>query len=94
MLCSGHCRAVRQGTLVLRGTPSAGLEFSHPDGRRFGDVLRDIFGALRGLGFKRHQARAVVEEIRPQVRDSTTTEEAMVIALRVAGAHVKAGEMT
>ena len=59
LLCGAHHTAAHEGTLVIRGTCSAGFVFEHADGRRYGDeaasparsrVLAQVLTALVGMG--------------------------------------------
>jgi hypothetical protein len=70
-LCGAHHRAVHRGELVVEGS-AIDVRFLHADGRRYGDVVTphsaDVFekvsAALRNLGFKDREIRAVLGELR------------------------------
>jgi len=69
VLCGSHHRAVHAGALCIDGTGSGGFVFRHADGTPYGaalvpaevDRVREVLGALEGMGFKATQARALVD---------------------------------
>ena len=72
-LCSGHHRALHEGTLRIVGKPSSGLTFFHADGSPYGsrwvDAERveqstDEFLALKDKGLKSEDAWQVVQQLR------------------------------
>jgi hypothetical protein len=93
LLCGAHHTAAHEGTLVIRGTYSAGFVFEHADGRRYGDdaasparsrVLAQVLTALVGMGWKQRQAQAMVDRAKANVGPDTTPSEALRAALREA----------
>jgi HNH endonuclease len=80
-LCTAHHRASHRGELFIE-TTADGLTFRHADGTPYGDVVvarsvdahAKVFGALRYLGFREREARAVLAELRddPSLRDAPT----------------------
>jgi HNH endonuclease len=89
-LCTAHHRATHRGELIIE-TTAEGLGYRHADGTPYGEAARassvdahaKIFGALRNLGFREREARAVLSELRndPRLRDAPT-EHLMREALR------------
>jgi HNH endonuclease/RuvA, C-terminal domain len=75
-LCGGHHRAVHRGELsielIIEHGGAAGLRFCHADGTLYGqpatpeavDVQAKVFSALRNLGFREREVRAVLAELR------------------------------
>lgn len=97
VLCGAHHRAVHRGCLVMAGGVSAGLIFRHADGTAYGmphvpsphtiATLDRVFCALRGLGFKEHEAREALDAVMSGGRDEVlsatpTAEELLRAALR------------
>jgi hypothetical protein len=90
-LCGAHHRAAHRGVLLIEGDSSAGVRFRHGDGTPYGDdvspraldVQAKAFSALRNLGFREGEVRAVLAEIRKEdsLRDSSI-EHVMREALR------------
>jgi hypothetical protein len=75
-LCSAHHRMAHEGRLIVRGAYSSGFVFEHADGRRYGstqldtgraDALAQAFSALRSMGYKEREARALIDSARPHV---------------------------
>jgi 5-methylcytosine-specific restriction endonuclease McrA len=70
-LCTAHHRATHRGELIIEPT-AQGLSFQHADGTPYGEAVTPssidthakIFGALRNLGFREREARAVLVELR------------------------------
>ncbi|HEX5100644.1 MAG TPA: hypothetical protein VFV94_14140, partial [Polyangiaceae bacterium] len=70
-LCGAHHRAAHSGSLVISGTPSSGLSFSHADGTPYGtavapvvaDVRTKAFQALVGMGFRESEAKRALARI-------------------------------
>ena len=70
-LCTAHHRAAHRGELIIEWTVE-GLAFQHADGTRYGETVTpssidahtQVFGALRNLGFREREARAVLVELR------------------------------
>jgi len=71
-ICGTHHRATHQGTLLIQSDGTGGLSFFHADGTPYGqaiepralDVQARLFSALRNMGFKEGEVRAVIEELR------------------------------
>jgi HNH endonuclease/Holliday junction resolvase RuvA-like protein len=80
-LCTAHHRASHRGELIIELTVQ-GLAFQHADGTPYGgavtpssvDAHAKVFGALRNLGFREREARAVLVELRndASLRDAPT----------------------
>jgi 5-methylcytosine-specific restriction endonuclease McrA len=80
-LCSAHHRATHRGELIIDTTE--GMAFQHADGTPYGDPATassvdahaKVFGALRNLGFREREARAVLAELRSDssLRDAPTS---------------------
>jgi Holliday junction resolvasome RuvABC DNA-binding subunit len=89
---------VHEGTLVIRGTYSAGFELEHADGTAYGEaaasparaaLLAQVLAALVGMGWKQRDAQAMVDRAKPHVGRDTTPGEAMRAALRGAPRQVR-----
>ncbi|HEX5098981.1 MAG TPA: hypothetical protein VFV94_05750, partial [Polyangiaceae bacterium] len=71
LLCAAHHRAAHSGSLVISGTPSSGLSFSHADGTPYGtvvapalaDVRAKAFQAVVGTGFRESEAKRALAKI-------------------------------
>jgi Holliday junction resolvase RuvA-like protein len=69
--CGSHHRAVHRGALLIEKDAARGFRFRHADGSPYGDVLQPqvlevqtkLFSALRHLGFKEREGRAVLAEL-------------------------------
>nr|PZN21940.1 MAG: hypothetical protein DIU78_16565 [Pseudomonadota bacterium] len=67
-LCQGHHSLLHTGQLAIEGSPSTGLRFLRADGTEYTDlpsaravaVGKQVFGALRRLGFSERHARSAV----------------------------------
>jgi 5-methylcytosine-specific restriction endonuclease McrA len=80
-LCTAHHRATHRGELIIE-TAADGLGFQHADGTHYGtavaassiDTHARVFGALRNLGFREREARAVLVELRndASMREAST----------------------
>jgi hypothetical protein len=80
-LCGAHHRAAHRGELIIDGSSADQACFRHADGSRYGDVARpqasqtysSVFSALRNLGFREVEVRAVLAELsrQPEARDAT-----------------------
>jgi hypothetical protein len=72
LLCGPHHRAHHAGALQIGGSASAGFTFRHADGTPYGeasrpagvDAVRQAIVALRKMGFKDSEARALVAAAR------------------------------
>jgi len=70
-LCAAHHRAAHSGSLIITGTPSSGLSFTHADGTRYGgavapavaDVRAKAFQAVVGMGFRESEAKRALARI-------------------------------
>jgi hypothetical protein len=71
-VCGAHHRAAHRGVLVIEGDAHVGLRFRHGDGTEYGQALHPqaleisakLFSALRGLGFREREVRAVLADLR------------------------------
>jgi hypothetical protein len=71
-LCSVHHRAVHRGQLLIDGGGDGATTFRHADGAAYGsprapalvDVHATLFSALRHLGFREGEVKAVLAELR------------------------------
>ena len=90
LLCSVHHKAVHRGALIIEGTYSTGFRFYHSDGSRYGaaadaaaaGLLPDVFQALRKSGFKEHEARGILDRVRPHVGEGVGLADAVRMAFR------------
>jgi 5-methylcytosine-specific restriction endonuclease McrA len=70
-LCSTHHRAAHRGKISLKRSESGALHVRHADGTEYGrrvqphafEVRAKVFSALRHLGFREAQVRAVLEQL-------------------------------
>jgi len=70
-LCAAHHRAVHEGRLIIVGSASTQLHFTHADGTAYGGALRPAvcdartkaLQALSGLGFREGEAKRAVGQI-------------------------------
>jgi Holliday junction resolvase RuvA-like protein/HNH endonuclease len=70
-LCTAHHRATHRGELIIEAT-AQGRSYRHADGTPYGesvtpssiDAHAKVFSALRNLGFRERDARAVLREVR------------------------------
>ena len=71
-LCSAHHRAVHRGELLVERESDGALTFRHADGSTYGapaaprpiDAFTKVFSALRQLGFREGEVKAVLGELR------------------------------
>ena len=71
-VCGAHHRAAHRGNLLVERDAHVGVRFRHGDGTEYGqalqpqalDVSAKLFSALRGLGFREREVRAVLAELR------------------------------
>jgi RuvA, C-terminal domain/HNH endonuclease len=88
LICFAHHKAVHEGRLVIRGRASAGLTFTHADGRPYGApspavaMIDDAVAALRGTGFTAAQARDAVASATSHGGRDATLEEVIRAALQ------------
>jgi hypothetical protein len=82
-LCFVHHRHAHDGRLVLRGTYSTGFTFHRADGTAYGgrllapervDTHAQAWSALRHLGFKEREARAMLDAVAPTHVGADTAE--------------------
>jgi len=83
-MCSVHHRAAHRGELLVEGSAASGLRFYHADGRAYGETVdpraieaqSKVFGALRTLGFREGEVRAVLARLRAEsaLRDASTEQ--------------------
>ena len=87
--CGAHHRAAHRGQLLIDGT-ATGVRFRHADGSPYGRVLEPqalearakTFRALRGLGFREGDVRAVLAQLeREGGLAAATTEQWLRAAL-------------
>jgi HNH endonuclease/RuvA, C-terminal domain len=89
-LCGAHHRAVHRGELSIEPSGEAGLRFRHADGTPYGqpvapyavDVQAKVFSALRNLGFREREVRAVLAELSSNEHCETTAAGLLREALR------------
>jgi HNH endonuclease len=89
-LCGAHHRAVHRGELRIELGGEAGLRFRHADGTLYGqpatphavDVQAKVFSALRHLGFREREVRAVLAELQCAEHCETTAAGLLREALR------------
>jgi hypothetical protein len=71
-LCGAHHRAVHRGTLLVERDHDGSFIFRHADGAAYGsplaprliDAFAKVFSALRQLGFREGEVKAVLSELR------------------------------
>ena len=71
-ICGAHHRATHQGTLLIDRDASGVVRFCHADGTPYGqalepqtlDIQAKLFSALRNMGFKEGEVRAVLADVR------------------------------
>jgi hypothetical protein len=71
-LCGCHHRATHRGSLLIEKDPGGGVVFRHGDGSVYGGAVQPqalgaqakLFSALRHLGFKEREVRAVLADLR------------------------------
>lgn len=89
-LCGAHHDAAHRQVLLVRGDATVGFVFKHADGRAYGSTevvpqqaqaLANIEGMLRSLGYKAHEARAMVDAIRGRFPPGVSDEELLRAAL-------------
>jgi hypothetical protein len=79
--CGAHHRAAHRGELLIERDAHGGVRFRHADGTQYGhplepkalDVQAKLFSALRGLGFREREVRAVLAELQAdaELRDAS-----------------------
>ncbi|MEO8178518.1 MAG: HNH endonuclease [Deltaproteobacteria bacterium] len=83
-LCGVHHRAAHRGVLLIEHSAAQGIRYRHADGRAYGEAVRPraleaqtkTYSALRTLGFREAEVRAVLEKLRGQgdLRDASTEQ--------------------
>ncbi len=96
-VCGAHHRAVHRGWLLIQRDASGRVSFQHGDGTPYGqapapralDVQAKTFSALRGMGFKEVEVRAVLAELRQDhdLRDASLPELLREALRRIRPAH-------
>jgi hypothetical protein len=90
-ICGCHHRATHRGALLIENDPPLGVTFRHADGTLYGkdlephaaDVQTKLFSALRHLGFREREVRAVLAELRGDaVIPSASLQDLLRAALR------------
>jgi HNH endonuclease/RuvA, C-terminal domain len=89
-LCGSHHRAVHRGELMIEPGGETGIRFRHADGTLYGlpatphavDVQTKIFSALRNLGFREREIRAVLAELQREEHCEPTAPGLLREALR------------
>jgi len=74
-LCAAHHDAIHKGKLIVTGSASSHLDFTHAEGTRYGgavapavaDVRAKAFRALTGMGFGDSQAKRALARIPPSI---------------------------
>ncbi|MBK7582353.1 MAG: hypothetical protein IPI67_19370 [Myxococcales bacterium] len=90
-LCGAHHRALHEGTLLLSGRVSSGLQFRHADGTAYGrkispervDACIKTHQALRALGFREGETARALEAARQHAPGNADTEQLLREALLV-----------
>ncbi|MEO8182681.1 MAG: HNH endonuclease, partial [Deltaproteobacteria bacterium] len=85
-LCGAHHRATHHGELSIESMRDGGARFRHADGIVYGhavrpgaiDVQTKVFSALRQLGFREREVRAVLEELRNEADLRGATAEGLL----------------
>lgn len=85
-LCSVHHRATHHGQLLIERAAEGAIFFRHADGRLYGhatspqrvDMYTKVFSALRHLGFRESEVKAVLAELRADVALAGATVEGLL----------------
>lgn len=82
-----HHKAIHVGRLILTGTISSGLTFTHDDGRPYGapplaSAVTDAIASVRELGFTGAEARAAVTVAASHVEPGASVVELIRAALK------------
>jgi len=80
-ICSAHHRAIHRGELLIEREGEGALRFRHADGSAYGNAIAPgridahfkVFSALRHLGFREGEVKAVLAELRDdaELRDAS-----------------------
>lgn len=89
-ICGGHHRAVHRGELSIEPGGESGFLFRHADGTLHGqpvtahavDAHAKVFSALRHLGFREREVRAVLAELQSDDHPQPTVAGLLSEALR------------
>jgi Holliday junction resolvasome RuvABC DNA-binding subunit len=79
---------LHRGELSVQGNAATGVRFRHADGTLYGalpdprehDLHAKLFGALRHLGFRERDIRAVLSELRTDAELGSATAESLLRA--------------
>lgn len=88
-LCGAHHRAIHRGQLIITGTGANDAAVLHADGTLYGAlanaqttaIVAKVLSALRGLGFREGEAKAVLSELSarsPGAHAAPATPEALL----------------
>jgi hypothetical protein len=88
-LCAAHHRAEHRGQLVIEGTPSTGLRFTHADGSRYGslesaaasEIAEKAFLGLRNLGLREKEVREVLKRVMQSNDDAASVQQVLRAAI-------------
>ena len=89
---------MHDGALEVTGRFWEGFVFRHADGRPYGSphacasrsaVMAEAFAALRSMGFRETETRALLDRVRPELPDGA--ELAAVVRLALKRAPVRCG---
>jgi 5-methylcytosine-specific restriction endonuclease McrA len=86
VLCSAHHRAVHRGELLIERDHEGAFRFRHVDGAAYGDPITPrlidahakVFSALRHLGFRECEVKAVLAELRADAELSGASVERLL----------------
>lgn len=94
VLCFAHHRAFHDGWLLIAGGWETGFGFRHVTGKVYGSKdspsalydANEVLLALRLYGYPEHDARGVLEDVRPLLESGELTHDDLEdVALRMAG---------
>ena len=86
VLCGVHHRATHRGELLIERDRDGSVIFRHADGAAYGhatapqciDTLATVFSALRHLGFREGEVKAVLAELRADTSLTGATVERLL----------------
>lgn len=89
VLCSAHHRATHRGELLIENDQDGAVRFRHADGTAYGipiaprliDAHAKVFSALRQLGFRECEVKAVLAELRANAELGAPVERLLREAL-------------